>query len=97
MLTHLQRRLGALKILVGAAAIALCSAQVLAGQHLHDTPVPQDLCSICSFSDSGSVPAPGGEQPKAQLPELPSYAREASHPLITRPFENRLSRAPPLS
>ncbi|MDE0062432.1 MAG: hypothetical protein OXU72_06540 [Gammaproteobacteria bacterium] len=97
MLTHLQRRLGALKILVGAAAIALCSAQVLAGQHLHDTPVPQDLCSICSFSDSGSVLAPGGELPKARLPELPSHAREVSHPLITRPFENRLSRAPPLS
>ena len=97
MLSHLQRHLGALKILVGVAAIALCSTQLLAGQHLHDTPVPQDLCSICSFSDSGSVLAGGGELPGAQLPETARDAREASNPLLARPFERRLSRAPPLS
>ena len=97
MLSHLQHRFGALKILVGVAAIALCSAQVVAGQHLHDTPAPQDLCSICSFSDSGSVLAGGGELPRAQLPEIACHAREASSPLLARPFERRFARAPPLS
>ena len=97
MLSHLQRRLGALKILVGVAAIALCSAQVVAGQHLHDTPVPQDLCSICSFSDSGHALAGGGELPGAQLPETTRHEREASNPLLVRPFEQRPSRAPPIS
>ncbi len=97
MRSHLQRRFGALKILVSVAAIALCSAQVIAGQHLHDTPAPQDLCSICSFSDSGSVLAGSDELPGAQLPEIACHVREASSPLLVRPFERRLTRAPPLS
>ena len=97
MLTHLQRRLGVLKLLVGAAAIALCSAQVLAGQHLHDTHISQDVCSVCGFSDSGGVLAGGGEPPKAQFPEIPRHAQGVSQPPVMRPFENRHSRAPPHS
>lgn len=91
------RRRRTLAMVVGLVAIALVGAQVLAEWHVEGDDCPEECCALCAHSDPGSalgaVIAPSAQQPAAR----PVVLGEAAAPLLLRPFENRPSRAPPLS
>ncbi len=97
MLKHLHRYRRTLRFLGGVAAIVLCGAQVLDDRHLHDTTVPEELCSVCGCSESALALAGSGSALQALPWAHVDYPWAVSAPLVSRPFENSRSRAPPVS
>lgn len=93
----LNRYRRSLQFFVGVAALALCSAQVLADQHLHDTVLPEEFCNLCGFSGSAVAPMGLGPAPRGQTWERVEYPGAVAASPVSRPFENSHSRAPPLS
>ena len=80
-----------------AVTIALCCGPVLAGQHLHETGVPEEICALCGLFDSGLAPVCGETGGRGCPSALAGYDPLPATPLVSRPFETRHSRAPPTS
>ncbi len=78
-------------------AIVLSGGPVLADQHLHESGVPEEACTLCGFFDSGHAPARGERAVQAHPSAAGGRVQIASHPVVSRPFESRLCRAPPTS
>ncbi len=97
MLKQLNRCRRMLHLLVGVAALVIGSAQVLADRHLHDTAVPEDVCQLCGVFGSAVAPDANGPALEAQSWAAVDYPGMVAAPLVSRPFEYSLSRAPPLS
>ena len=97
LLKYLHRYRRTLQYLASVAVVVLCSGQVLADQHLHDETVPEELCSLCGLADLPQAPAAAGAAVPAQPGSKPVGFRAVASSLLPRPFENSLSRAPPLS
>ena len=78
-------------------AMALVGAQFLAEWHVEGDGCPEESCVLCAHSDPGpaldAVVARSMQQPAPR----PVVLGEAAAPFLWRPFENRPSRAPPLS
>ena len=93
----LNRYRRSLNFFVGVAALVLCSAQVLADQHLHDTALPEEFCNLCGFSGSAAAPTGLGPAPLVRSWARVEYPGTVAASPVSRPFENSHSRAPPLS
>ena len=86
-----------LNFFVGVAALVLCSAQVLADQHLHDSALPEEFCDLCGFFGSAVAPAGLGPAPHARTWARVKYPGAVAASPVSRPFEYSHSRAPPRS
>ena len=97
LIQHLNHRRRALKMVSALVAIALVGVQALAEWHVEGDDCPEECCVLCAHSDPGSaldaVVASSMQQPVAGRVVL----GEAAAPFLSRPFENRPSRAPPSS
>jgi len=84
-------------MVAGLVVFALVATQVLAEWHLEGDDCAQQLCVLCAHSDPESaldaVVASCTQQPAAR----PVVFGNAAAPFLSRPFENRRSRAPPVS
>ena len=84
-------------MVAGLVAIALVGAQVLAEWHVEGDACPEECCVLCAHSDPGSA-LDAVVASSTQLPlTRPVVLGEAAAPFLSRPFNNRHSRAPPVS
>ena len=97
MLRRLSHSHRTLKGLALAAIILLCGGQVLAGQHLHESPVLEEICALCGYFEPGLAPHPAGAtNPWGSWPAM-VRAEAPAAPFISRCFEIFPARAPPVS
>ncbi len=78
-------------------AMLLVGTQVLAEWHVDGDPCPEEHCVLCAHSDGGLALAAFDANTTQQLWTRPTVPRHATLRLASRPFENPLSRAPPVS
>lgn len=97
MQSLLNRYRRSLRLLVSVVVVVLCSAPVLADQHLHDAALPEELCNLCGFSASAAIADGSDPILPAQTWARMAFAGTVAASPVSRPFENSHSRAPPLS
>ena len=77
-------------------ALALCLGAVFASQHWHGEDCGEDVCAVSVFTDSGSATGSSVPDAAGHLVHLPAGAATPSAIPVSRPFEPRRSRAPPI-
>ena len=97
MLRRLSRYRRTLKGLALGAVVLLCSGQVLAGQHPHETAALEEICAVCGYAESGFSPICNGADWRAETWPAIDYAEAPAPLLVSRDFEILPARAPPVS
>ena len=83
--------------LIWVVAVALYGGQVLADQHLHEDDVSEADCVLCALSAAEPVLDCGTGGHRKNIWPLTDCASLYSPALVSNPFENHRSRAPPIS
>lgn len=74
-----------------------CLGALEAGQHWHGEDCAGEVCALCLFTDSGSAAPAVSEQPGPRLLRVSASVASRSPITASRPFDPRLTRAPPIS
>ena len=83
--------------IVCIAVLLFCLGALEADQHLHGEDCAGELCAVCLFTDSGSAAPVVSEPPGSRLLRMSAPVVSRSPITAPRPFEPRLTRAPPIS
>lgn len=79
------------------AVLLLYAGALEADQHWHGEDCADEVCAVCLFADSGSA-APGvSKQTDSRLLRVSAPVASQFFLPASRPFELRLTRAPPIS
>ena len=82
--------------IVCVAALLLYAGALEADQHWHGEHCAGEVCAVCLFTDFGSVAPTISEQPGSRLLRVSAPVASRSPITASRPFEPRLTRAPPI-
>ena len=97
MIRRLHKNRCSARTIACVAALLLCVGLASTSQHFHGNDCAANVCAVCLFTDAGSAVSSAPAYAGRHFSGLPIGAATRSIVPISRLFEPRRTRAPPIS